>query len=123
MSSESALCDRKVKLRNGVEVPMIGLGTFPVNKQFTPEQFVESVKWALKAGYRHIDSSKYYNNEHLIAQAINESKVRRDELFIASKVPPKDMGYDSTLRAFEATCQNLQTDYIGTSIYLYMDLI
>ena len=65
-----------IKLSNGLEVPVIGLGTSHRNKKFTADEFVESVKHALQVGYRHLDTAKLYNNEHLIAKAIKVSLSR-----------------------------------------------
>jgi diketogulonate reductase-like aldo/keto reductase len=61
-----------VELRNGLQMPVIGLGTSLRGKQLSNHDiFVESVKYALSIGYRHIDTAKAYNNEHLIARAIS----------------------------------------------------
>jgi len=61
-----------VELRNGLQMPVIGLGTSLRGKQLSSHDiFVESVKYALSIGYRHIDTAKAYNNEHLIARAIS----------------------------------------------------
>ena len=57
-------------LKNGLEVPAIGLGTSLRGKNVDQQTFVDSVKYALSAGYRHIDTAKCYNNEHLIAKGI-----------------------------------------------------
>ena len=73
MNTENWRAGSFCKLRNGVSVPLLGIGTFPVNKSFTPDEYVQSIRHALQVGYRHIDSSRYYNNEDLIARAIQVS--------------------------------------------------
>ena len=103
----------KIKLINGNELPLVGLGTSARGKKFTPQEFVDSIKHALSVGYRLIDTAKLYNNEHLIAKALKESKqVKRDEVFLVSKVPPDELGYDRTLKAFETSCKQLHVDYL-----------
>jgi diketogulonate reductase-like aldo/keto reductase len=88
------------KLRNGVLMPWLGLGTWQ-----TPDgsEVVNSVKWAVKAGYRHIDTAAAYDNERGVGQGIRECGVPREQLFITTKVWNADHGYDSTLRAFETS--------------------
>lgn len=101
------------KLNNGVEIPVIGLGTSLRGKKLESTQvFIDSVKYALSIGYRHLDTAKAYNNEHLIAAAIKESQFKREDLFITTKLFPDDMGYEKTLKAFDKSCAKLQTNYI-----------
>ena len=97
------------KLHNGVEIPCVGFGTWQ-----TPEGevAVSSVKTALHAGYRHIDTASAYANEKGVGQAIRESGLGRDEVFVTSKLFNPDHGYDKTLRAFEATMRKLGFDYL-----------
>ena len=93
-----------IKLNNGIGMPMIGLGTSLRGKKTKTDanSFVASVKYAIdEIGYRHIDTAKAYNNEHLVGEAIKDCSVKRDELFITSKLYPEDMGYEKTLKAFE----------------------
>ncbi|TCT11635.1 diketogulonate reductase-like aldo/keto reductase [Natranaerovirga pectinivora] len=95
-------------LNNGVNIPKLGLGTF---------QSIESigkiaVKEALNFGYRHIDTAKAYDNEATIGEAIRESNVPREEIFIVSKVRNNDQGYDTTLKAFDETLDKLGFDYL-----------
>jgi diketogulonate reductase-like aldo/keto reductase len=79
---------------------------------------VASVKYAIdEIGYRHIDTAKAYNNEHLVGEAIRTCGVPREELFITSKLYPEDMGYEKTLKAFEKSCKQLQLDYLGNSTF------
>lgn len=102
-------------LNNGVNIPSIGLGTSLRGKNLESKQvFIDSVKYALSIGYRHIDTAKCYNNEHLIATAIKESGVKREELFITTKLYPDDMGYEKALKAFEKSREKLQVDYVGS---------
>lgn len=97
------------KLSNGVEIPCVGFGTWQ-----TPDGQVasDSVKCAIEAGYRHIDTAAIYGNEKSVGQAITRSGVDRKELFITTKLWNTERGYDTTLKAFEASMQNLETDYV-----------
>ena len=96
-------------LSNGYKIPCIGFGTWQ-----TPEgeTAVNSVKEAINAGYKHIDTAAVYGNEKSIGKAIKESGINRNELFITSKVWNKDRGYKTTLAAFEKTINDLQLDYL-----------
>ncbi|CAF0959171.1 unnamed protein product [Brachionus calyciflorus] len=106
--------DKRIKLKNGVEMPVIGLGTSLRGKpnKVDNQQFIDSIKHALNIGYRHIDTAKAYNNENLIGQAIKESSVDRKEIFLVTKLFPDDMGFEKTLKAFEKSCKQLQVDYV-----------
>ena len=97
------------KLNNGVEMPWVGFGVFQTN----PGKEVEdSVRWALEAGYRHIDTAAAYRNEEGVGKAVREVGIPRDELFVTTKVWNSDQGYDSTLKAMETSLQKLQMDYV-----------
>ena len=98
-----------VTLHNGVKMPGFGLGVYKVEDG---ETVIHAVKSALKNGYRHIDTAQFYDNERGVGQAIKESGIPRDEIFITSKVWNDDQGYESTLRAFEESLQKLGTDYM-----------
>ncbi|RNA36597.1 glyoxal reductase [Brachionus plicatilis] len=108
------MLDKTVELKNGIKMPTIGLGTSLRHKpnKVDNQQFVESVKHALKIGYRHLDTAKCYNNEHLIGQAIKESGIDRKDVFLVTKLFPDDMGYDKTLKAFDKSCKQLKVEYI-----------
>jgi len=102
-----------VILQNGVAMPWFGLGVWQ-----TPEGKVveDSVRFALEAGYRHIDTAALYGNEVGVGNAIRQSGVPRQEIFVTSKVWNSDQGYDSTLKAFDATQEKLN---LGTlDLYL-----
>ena len=98
-----------VKLNNGVEVPQLGLGVFQTKPG---EETVNAVKWALEAGYRHIDTAKMYNNEESVAQGIREAGLRREDVFITSKILPADIIAGKTAEGFDETLQKLGTDYV-----------
>lgn len=97
------------KLKNQVEIPCIGYGTWQ-----TPdgETASSSVKAAIEAGYRHIDTAAAYGNESSVGEGIVRSGISREKLFITSKVWNTERGYDKTMKAFEKTCQDLKTDYL-----------
>lgn len=98
-----------VELRNGVKMPVLGLGTFKVENGM---QTVNSVKSALEIGYRHIDTASLYKNEEGVGQAIKVSGVKREDIFLTTKVWNSDQGYDNTMKAFETSMKKLDTDYL-----------
>ena len=99
----------RIVLNNGIDIPQLGFGVF----QITDQQLCkESVKTALKAGYRMIDTAACYGNEKAVGEAVKESGIPRDEIFISSKVWIQDAGYDATKKSFEKTLENLGTDYL-----------
>ncbi|MGD0590195.1 MAG: aldo/keto reductase [Bacteroidota bacterium] len=98
-----------VELKNGVPMPYFGLGVFLVHDG---EEVKQAVKYALSAGYRHIDTASLYGNEHGVGQAIRESGVPRKDIFVTSKVWNSDQGYDNTLRAFDVSIKLLGFEYL-----------
>lgn len=99
----------KVKLNNGVEMPWFGLGVFRAKDG---QEVENAVLTALKHGYRSIDTAAVYDNEKGVGNAVKESGVSREEIFLTSKVWNTDQGYKSTFRAFEESLERLQTDYL-----------
>jgi len=103
----------KWQLSNGYEIPCVGLGTWQTPDD---ETAVNAIDAAVKAGYRHIDGAAVYDNEQSvgcgIAQALSEMGLKREELFVTSKVWNTERGYDSTLRAFDKTLADLGLDYL-----------
>lgn len=97
------------ELRNGVFIPQIGFGTWQIRN---PHDMKESLRTAIEAGYRHIDTAQIYGNEALIGEALQELNLPREELFLTSKVWNTSQGYESTLLAFEETLRKLQTNYL-----------
>jgi len=98
-----------VTLNNGISMPQFGLGVF----QMSDGQEVESsVTAALEAGYRLIDTARMYGNEAGVGNAIRASGIPREDIFVTTKLANPDQGYDSTLRAFDASMERLNLDYI-----------
>ncbi len=96
-------------LNNGVEIPRLGLGVY----QAPPgESTLRAVKYALKIGYRHIDTAWLYGNEIDVGRAIRESGIEREEIFITTKVWNSDQGYQSTLAACDRSLKLLGLPYV-----------
>jgi diketogulonate reductase-like aldo/keto reductase len=98
-----------LRLSNGVEIPQLGLGTFRLEKG---GQTQNAVAWALEAGYRHIDTAAMYGNEEDVGLAVAQSQLRREDVFITTKLRNDDHGYESTLKACEESLRLLRMDYI-----------
>jgi len=97
------------QLHNGVEMPRFGLGVY---KMTDKEAAVEAMITAIGEGYKAIDTATIYDNEAEVGEAVRNSSVKREDLFITSKVWNTDQGYDETLRAFEASLKRLDFDYL-----------
>lgn len=100
-------------LNNGVKMPWLGLGVFKVEEG--PE-LVNAVKTAIKHGYRSIDTAAIYGNEEGVGKGIQEglkeAGISREDLFVTSKVWNEDLGYESTLAAYETSLKKLGLDYL-----------
>eukprot|EP00747_Dinoflagellata_sp_TGD_P071496 gnl/TRDRNA2_/TRDRNA2_157060_c0_seq1.p1 gnl/TRDRNA2_/TRDRNA2_157060_c0~~gnl/TRDRNA2_/TRDRNA2_157060_c0_seq1.p1 ORF type:complete len:604 (+),score=112.19 gnl/TRDRNA2_/TRDRNA2_157060_c0_seq1:3-1814(+) len=99
------------ELLNGVQMPAIGFGTWKI---YPPEAY-QAVRWALEAGYRHIDTAEGYANEADIGRAIHDSGIPRQELFIATKASSVPMGMTDAAHTediFAAQLQQLGTEYV-----------
>jgi methylglyoxal/glyoxal reductase len=98
-----------VRLNNGVEIPRLGLGVFQTARG---EETRAAVRAALAAGYRHVDTARIYGNEADVGAAIKESDVPRSEVFVTTKLWNEDQGFDTALRAFDASLGRLGLDYV-----------
>ena len=98
-----------VTLSNGMQMPAVGFGTW---KAPSDEITVNAVKTAVECGYTHIDAAAAYHNEIWVGKGIRESGIKREDLFLTSKLWNDDHGYESTLRAFENTITDLGVDYL-----------
>ena len=98
-----------VELNNGVEMPVLGFGTYQIEDLDVCER---SVADALRAGYRLVDTAAGYENEEAVGRAIEASDVPREEVFVTTKLWIQDAGYESTKRAFERSLDRLGLDYL-----------
>ena len=106
-----------IRLNNGVEMPVLRFGTMPSQWGLkADEQFIKTVECAIRVGYRNIDTAVVYFNEAEVGEAIrrsiHEGIVKREELFISTKLWNTDRGYDRTLKAFDASMSRLGLDYL-----------
>lgn len=98
------------KLNNGVEIPVIGLGTYRIGR--TDDETYYAVRKALDAGYRHIDTATLYMNEKPVGKAIRESGIARKDIFVTTKLWGSDILSNRILEAFEGSLSNLGLDYV-----------
>jgi diketogulonate reductase-like aldo/keto reductase len=96
-------------LKNGIKVPAIGIGTWQVAPG---EEAYNTVKHALLAGYRHVDTAYTYGNEGSVGEAIRDSGIPRDEIFITSKLPADIKTYEGARESFLESLGNLGVDYM-----------
>ncbi|MFB6713279.1 aldo/keto reductase [Streptomyces sp. NPDC056237] len=97
-----------ITLNNGVEMPQLGYGVW----QVPDDEAARTVATAIEAGYRSIDTAAIYENEKGTGRAVAASGLAREELFVTTKLWNSEQGYDSTLRAFEASLDRLGLDYV-----------
>lgn len=95
-------------LNNGVEIPAIAFGTYKA----ADGKSADVIRAAIEAGYRYFDTASFYGTETYLAQAVRESGISRDEIFIASKLWKTEMGYENVKYAFERSLDKLNTDYL-----------
>jgi methylglyoxal/glyoxal reductase len=98
-----------VHLRNGIEIPRVGLGVY---KMEDGEEVVKAICSAVDIGYRHIDTASFYGNEKGVGKGIKECRVPREELFVTTKVWNDEQGYEETLEAFERSMDKLGLNYL-----------
>lgn len=96
-------------LKNGVEIPVVGFGTWQ-----TPDGEVaeNSVTWALEAGYRHIDTAAAYKNEESVGRAIAKSGIPREEIFVTTKLWNDSHSYEKAQEAIDTSLEKLGLDYL-----------
>lgn len=97
-----------ITLNDGRRMPQVGLGVWPI----TNEAAVPAVVEAIRTGYRLIDTAQSYENEEGVGRGVREAGVPRGEVFITTKLRPRDQGFDEALRAFDASMERLGLDYV-----------
>ncbi len=100
---------KKMKLSNGKEIPMIGLGVFLSE---SGDETENAVRWGIEAGYRHIDTAMIYRNEKSVGKAIKDSGINRDELFVTTKLWNDDIRAGNARSAIEKSLDELGMDYV-----------
>ena len=100
---------KKISLSNSVSIEQLGFGTFKIVEQ---QEANNAVMTALNKGYRAFDTAQLYNNEKILGEAFVNSGVARQELFLTTKVSNLNQGYEQTLKSFEQSLKDLQTDYL-----------
>lgn len=98
------------QLSNGVEIPVVGFGTYKLENE--NDEACNIVKEAINLGYRSIDTAAFYNNEEGVGKGIKESGIPREELFVTTKVWIDDDKYEDTIKAFNKSLHKLGLDYI-----------
>jgi len=97
------------RLNNGVMIPRLGLGVY----QSPPGQVTQkAVEYALKIGYRHIDTARIYNNESDVGAALRNRGINREDVFITTKLWNSDHGYETALKACDASLKRLGLKYL-----------
>jgi diketogulonate reductase-like aldo/keto reductase len=96
------------KLKNGIDIPVLGLGTYKAHG----DELISAILDALKIGYRSIDTASFYENEEEVGEAIKASDIERKDIFLTTKVWNDEQGYDETLKAFDRSMGRLEVDYI-----------
>ena len=96
------------KLNNGVEIPVLGFGVF----QIPQEQTKQAVLDAIEVGYRHFDTAQSYFNEEEVGDAIAETIIPRENLFITTKVWLSNYGYENTKTSIKISLEKMKLDYL-----------
>ena len=100
---------QNVKLNDGVEIPVFGLGTFQIPADGST---YKAVREALDLGIRHIDTAAAYFNERETGKAIRESGIPREQVFLTSKLWLQDYGYEAAKKGIETSLRKLGFDYM-----------
>ena len=100
---------QNIQLSNGIGIPQLGFGVFRAQDGAETEN---AVRWALEAGYRHIDTASFYRNEASVGRAVKASGLPREEIFLTTKLWTTDVRAGRTREAFEESLRALDTDYV-----------
>ena len=100
--------EKEVILNNGVKMPILGFGVYQIPKEDTKQAVLE----ALKVGYRHIDTAQSYFNEAEVGEAISESGIPREEIFLTTEIWIDNYGYEKAKASIDESLRKLKTDYV-----------
>ena len=109
MSEKKLSIDTRVSLSDGNSMPLLGLGTWAAQPGGETR---DAVAFALETGYRHIDTAKMYGNEQDVGEAVRQSSIPRQEIFVTTKLWDSDQGYQSANNAFDRSMDQLGLEYI-----------
>jgi diketogulonate reductase-like aldo/keto reductase len=98
-----------LKLNNGVDIPILGLGTYQIGDD---KATYNAVRCAIDVGYKHIDTAAAYHNEIPIGKAIKDSGIKREDIFITTKLWNEEQRKDNQYNAFEESLERLGIDYV-----------
>jgi len=98
-----------IKLADGAEIPQVGLGFWKVKDE---AEFNTSFEAGIANGYRHFDTAQVYGNEQYLGAAWHKAELPREDIFITTKIAVEHFGHKHTLKSFEKSLENLQTDYV-----------
>jgi diketogulonate reductase-like aldo/keto reductase len=105
--------DSKIELNNQVKIPLLGLGTWEIPDG---KSVIKAINWAVKAGYRHVDTAAIYGNEKGVGKGINEAmqeyNLEREDIFVTTKLWISNFQFEKALKAFEKSLRDLNLDYV-----------
>ena len=99
----------RIILHDGNSMPLFGLGVWAAQ---SGQETYDAVLYALKTGYRHIDTAEMYGNEKDVGKAVVDSGINRAEVFVTTKLWDSGLGYDHALKAFDVSLQKMNLDYV-----------
>lgn len=99
---------KTIKLNDEAKIPVLGLGTW----QMKGDEAVKAIEDAIEIGYRHIDTAEYYGNHREVGEALKKSGIKRNEVFITTKVPPHKLKKNTVLESAKRYCDELMVDYL-----------
>jgi len=101
--------DSRIKLNNGIQMPVFGFGTYMLTDEKT---VLKAVTWALESGYRLIDTAQMYDNEQYVGEAIQRSGIPREEIFVTTKLDNTQHGFEKSKLSFDISLSKLKLNYV-----------
>ncbi|QGS52000.1 aldo/keto reductase [Spiroplasma tabanidicola] len=104
-----SILKKDIKFNNGLNIPQMGLGTYQLKEK---DEIFEAVQAAIEAGYRHIDTAMIYKNQKAVGEAIKSTRVKREDIFITSKIWNSSHAYEDTKKEIDVILNELGIEYI-----------